>query len=109
MAKRSLENFRASKQVRVGWNEIIRQVFPRLLVDTVGEVLEGRWLVRRWPWGHKEGLVATETHPEARPELEQQWWWGRQGSMTCRPPTGCCTWGAAESGKEGEFHVESWF
>lgn len=41
-AKRSLENFRASKQVRVGWNEIIRQVFPRLLVDTVGEVLEGR-------------------------------------------------------------------
>lgn len=81
--------FRASKQVRVAWNEIIRQVFPKFLVDTIGEVLEGRWLVRRWLRGQREGLGAVETHPEARPELEQQGWWGRQGSMARRPPIGC--------------------
>lgn len=28
-AKRSLENFRASKQVRVGWNEIIKTGIPK--------------------------------------------------------------------------------
>ena len=81
--------FRASKQVRVAWNEIIRQVFPKFLVDTIGEVPEGHWLVRRWPWGQREGLGAVETRPEARPELELQGWGGRQGSMACRPPTGC--------------------
>lgn len=52
---------RASKQVRVGWNEIIRQVFPKFLVDTIGEVLEGRWLVRKWLQGQREGLGAAET------------------------------------------------